>query len=299
MTRPSPYAADTRAKGWRFELDHERICQSDTWALSPPEYRPWLLMLWMTAWQQVPCGSLPSDDSLIAARIGMSAKEFAKAGKHLMRGWWLADDGRLYHDTIVKLVADMLKRKDAERQRKAEYRARIDSERAKSSASVPRDNSGTDTGRTVDSGGRDDTGTGTGTGLEDYGTDVPPSSGGSAPVPRDGHGTVTPTPAASVCIALKRAGIGMVNPSNPRLLALLQAGATPDEFTAAATKALDKADPFAYVLGTVEGERTRATRLAGQVHRGPLPKATGKQAAIESHNARVVAEILGESNEAS
>lgn len=39
MTKSAPYPCDTRAKGWRFELDHERIRQSDTWALAPPEIR--------------------------------------------------------------------------------------------------------------------------------------------------------------------------------------------------------------------------------------------------------------------
>jgi hypothetical protein len=40
-----PYPADTRAAGWRFDLDTTRIRQSDTWTLARPEIRPWLLML--------------------------------------------------------------------------------------------------------------------------------------------------------------------------------------------------------------------------------------------------------------
>ena len=69
--RPAPYPADTRAKGWRFELDMEQVRQSDTWALSPAEARPWLLLEWAVAWEQTPCGSLPNDDTLIAARLEM------------------------------------------------------------------------------------------------------------------------------------------------------------------------------------------------------------------------------------
>lgn len=69
MTRPTPYPPDTKAKGWRFELDLEQVMQSDTWALANPETRPWLLMLWTTAWQQTPCGSMPSEDALIVARL--------------------------------------------------------------------------------------------------------------------------------------------------------------------------------------------------------------------------------------
>lgn len=147
----TPYPADTRAKGWRFELDLEQISQSDTWALAPQDVRPWLLMLWSVSWQQVPCGSLPGEDAIIAARIGMKAAAFAKNKAVLLRGWMLADDGRLYHPTITKRVLAMLETKQKERDRKAAYRSRM-------SGNVPRDNHGTDPGC-------DDTGTGTGTGT--------------------------------------------------------------------------------------------------------------------------------------
>jgi len=196
-TRPVPYPADTRAKGWRFELDLERVMQSDTWALASPDHRPWLLMLWAVAWQQVPCGSMPSEEALIAARLGMKAASFRKVKDVLMRGWWAAEDGRLYHDTITERVIDMMGRKEGERKRKAEYRARMEAERrAAESAGVPgmshgtdagqtQDSIGTDTGRTWESHGSDATGTGTGTstGLlkpttSPYGDDASASSTG-------------------------------------------------------------------------------------------------------------------------
>ncbi len=177
-TRQTPYPGDVRAKGWRFELDHERIRQSDTWALAPAEVRPWLLMLWMTAWEQTPCGSLPADDALVAARIGMPTKTFAKHKHCLMRGWWLAEDGRQYHDTLVERVAEMLGAKEKERNRKAAYRLRMDAERMATPQGRDALSHGTTTGQTQDSHGsdpgRDATGTGTGTGTgtkrEDKGT---------------------------------------------------------------------------------------------------------------------------------
>lgn len=152
-----PYPADTRAKGWRFELDHERIQQSDTWALAAPNQRPWLLMVWMVAWQQTPCGSLPNSDELIAARIGMETNEFQQNRSILLRGWKLADDGRLYHTVIVEKVLEMLEWKATQKQRKADYRAKI------KAMSVPQLSHGTDAGQTRESCGSDDTGTGTGT----------------------------------------------------------------------------------------------------------------------------------------
>lgn len=114
-----PFPPDTRAKGWRFELDHERIEQSDTWAIAPAEVRPWLLMLWMTAWRQVPCGSLPDSDELIAARIGMPAMQYAVLRSVLLRGWRRHSDGRLYHPVLIEQVNAMLqyRRKEAGRVR--------------------------------------------------------------------------------------------------------------------------------------------------------------------------------------
>jgi len=179
----APYPSDTRAKGWRFELDHERIRQSDTWALAAPEIRPWLLMLWMTAWEQVPCGSLPDDDELIAVRIGMPLDMFLASKDRLMRGWWRADDGRLYHRVLTERVLDMLRTKDKERKRKSDYRARMSGSRPKASHGSPELSHGTEQGQAPDSHGndpgRDDTGTGTGinsvpTGVG-TGTDVPPA----------------------------------------------------------------------------------------------------------------------------
>ena len=105
---PAPYPADIRAKGWRFELDYEQIEQSSTWALAGAECRPWLLMMWMTAWRQVPCGSLPGDHEVVAACLGMPGKLWSKYSKTLLRGWALADDGRMYHPTITARVVEMI-----------------------------------------------------------------------------------------------------------------------------------------------------------------------------------------------
>lgn len=160
--RSAPYPADTRAKGWRFELNYERIEQSDTWALASTELRPWLLMLWFTAWKQVPSGSLPDCDELIAARVGIASKAFTKNRAILLRGWWKAEDGRLYHDVIAEQVIGMLKTKRIETERKASYRARkaeLDAQSQGNSGtprtgdSVPQVSHGCPTGQTWESHG--------------------------------------------------------------------------------------------------------------------------------------------------
>lgn len=237
----APYPADTRAKGWRFELDYEQIEQSDTWALTPAEYRPWLLMLWLTAWKQVPAGSLPANDPLIAARIGMPMDQFVLARDVLLRGWREADDGRLYHETVSRRVLDMLAIKEKERARKAAYRAKQSQGSDADGAvkddlsfgrpiTVPRDTLVTDTGCDATGTG---TGTGTGLSLPERPTHTPasPRVGGVAIEGTfEGHETAkpaTPNPVAPMAIALTRAGF-KVTTLNPNLIAYQQEGGTVD-----------------------------------------------------------------------
>ena len=141
--RPAPYPADTRAKGWRFELDYEQIEQSDTWGVTKPEARPWLLMLWMTAWKQVPCGSLPADDEVIAGKLGIPDELWAKHKGALLRGWWLADDGRLYQDTLVARVGEMMRKRRSDSDRQAAKRLREAAESSPTHADVTRDTGAT------------------------------------------------------------------------------------------------------------------------------------------------------------
>jgi hypothetical protein len=279
--RAAPYPADTRAKGWRFELDHERIRQSDTWALAPADIKPWLLMLWMTAWEQTPCGSLPAVDELVAARIGMPMKTFAKHRHCLMRGWWTADDGRLYHDTLVERVLEMTTAKDKERNRKAEWRARHAGKTAASDGS-PDLSHGTTTGQTGDSHGidpvRDGTGTGTGTGTS--------SSLRSEESPERAS-------AGAACKAMKTAGLADVNPSHPKLSALLAAGISVAELTDAAVDAAKRKKPFAYALATAEGRRRDAATK-------PLPAAAAADPDSRSSvEAEGIAKGIGPWNELS
>jgi hypothetical protein len=124
-TREAPYPADTRAKGWRFEVDMEKVKQSDTWLRAKTgEVRGALLLLWGESWQQTPCGSLPADEELVALLIDMPTPKFKKHRAVLMRGWWLADDGRLYHDTITERVFAMLEKRAKDAARAANRRAR-------------------------------------------------------------------------------------------------------------------------------------------------------------------------------
>jgi uncharacterized protein YdaU (DUF1376 family) len=68
--------------------------------------------------------------------------------------------------------------------------------------------------------------------------------------------SVEPTIAASVCKSLKELNYLDINPSHPKLLAMLDAGAALEEFVNAAQTA--KIKKFSYVLGMVEGMRKQA-----------------------------------------
>lgn len=95
----------------------------------------------------------------------------------------------------------------------------------------------------------------------------------------------SPTPQGAICKAIRDAGVQNVNPSHPTLLALIEAGATVDEFRVAAGEAVRAKKPnFAYVIGTVKGRREDAAKL--QLHKGRLPN---KQEAIEQSNASATA----------
>ncbi|WP_428414412.1 hypothetical protein [Methylibium sp.] len=155
-----PYPPLTKAKGWRFELDYEVIEQSTTWTRAKPEARPWLLMLWMISWKQVPCGSLPDDEEAIAGAIGIPDELWERHKPALLRGWWRASDGRLYHDTVSKRVFEMLEYRRKEAARRAGNRGKHqDDDRCP--ADVPRDTQWTPDGVPRDDARSPDTGTGT------------------------------------------------------------------------------------------------------------------------------------------
>lgn len=118
-----PYPAHTKANGWRPEVDLQRIHQSRTWVLCPPAYRPWLLMLWLEAWESIPAGTYPADDDeMIAARIGMDLDDFTARRRTLLRGWARHADGLLYHPYITAQVLEMLASRATNTNRQRRFR---------------------------------------------------------------------------------------------------------------------------------------------------------------------------------
>lgn len=86
--------------------------------------------------------------------------------------------------------------------------------------------------------------------------------------------------AGQVCMAMKGRGISDVNPGNPDLLMLIEAGAALEEFEGAATLAVSKGKGYAYAIGIVKRARTEAAKTAQQVHHGAMPAAPASAAAV-------------------
>lgn len=103
----------------------ETFKRSDTWKKARTgALRGALLLLWAESWQEKPCGTLPDDGELIALLIDMPLSAFEKNRGVILRGWWKAADGRLYHETITTRVLAMLDKRANDAQRAANRRAR-------------------------------------------------------------------------------------------------------------------------------------------------------------------------------
>ena len=109
------------------------------------------------------------------------------------------------------------------------------------------------------------------------------------------------TQAGMVCARLKaECRIPGVNPQHPKLIALLDAGLTPDEFVSAGMDANGKG--FGWVLATAEGRRRDAAAISSLPNARASPsrrgarQTTGRQAAIDNYAAEAAA-ARGDFNE--
>ncbi|MEM5294221.1 DUF1376 domain-containing protein [Burkholderia sp. JPY481] len=85
-------------------LDVQRLCDSDLAALESPEACWAALLLWCKAWHQVPTGSLPDDDRVLAKFTGYqrAPEAWMAIREGALRGWIKCSDGRLYHPVVAE-----------------------------------------------------------------------------------------------------------------------------------------------------------------------------------------------------
>lgn len=87
-----------------------------------------------------------------------------------------------------------------------------------------------------------------------------------AEIPENQKPPPQPSMATAACVAMRSVGMASVNPSDPRLLALVKAeGASIDTFAEAAREAVERGKGFAYALSIVENQLTGAQRLAEKI----------------------------------
>jgi hypothetical protein len=140
----TPPECDLRGYDFMPLLGH-RLFNSEFYLLASAEGFRAGVRLWWAAWQQCPAGSLPDDDTLLCrlADVGRNRKGWRKIRHEALHGFIKCSDGRLYHKIISELALDAWTRRARDRERKALYRAKKDSD-------VPRDTTGTGRGQDAD-----------------------------------------------------------------------------------------------------------------------------------------------------
>lgn len=105
-TLPSPLTpADCDLRDFPFMLlDVKRLRDSDMALTESPEACWAAVLLWCASWHQVPAGSLPDDDRVLAnlAGYGRVVKEWRKHKADALHGWVKCSDDRLYHKTVAE-----------------------------------------------------------------------------------------------------------------------------------------------------------------------------------------------------
>lgn len=279
--RPPPYPATTKAKGWRFELDYEVVEQSDTWPLAAeiPMCQHALLMMWLMAWaKQSPCGSLPADENLIRAACRIPPAVWTKCRGVLMRGWWLASDGRLYHDTLTKRVIEMMGKRRSDSDRQATARAKALRESQADHTDFTRDTTVTPSGVQPEF----DT---------DHRIEITEKEKEKARATPPREADVQEP--VRISIALRKAGVHDATAHNPTLLALIDAGVTEAELLDSAPKAATKDKPFAYLLSLVKGQRDDAAAMVIGERKPPAAQPRSFRQIDADDAAARVAEMTG------
>lgn len=131
MVRPlTPAGCDLRSQDW-FALEHKRLRRSSFWMTASDAARAISVDLWCEAYEQVPAGSIPSDERELALLAGFGKRgveDWRAISEEVLAPWVLCDDGRYYHPVLceVALKAWTLKLKDRVRKNTDGARALLD-----------------------------------------------------------------------------------------------------------------------------------------------------------------------------
>jgi hypothetical protein len=113
-----PAGLDLREFDW-MPLEVKRLRDSDLSVLAPGDAFRAAVLLWCAAWHQVPAGSLPADNRLLAnlAGYGRDLKGWASVKADAMRGFIECTDGRLYHPLVCEKAIEADEQRNKQRKR--------------------------------------------------------------------------------------------------------------------------------------------------------------------------------------
>lgn len=113
-------------------FDVRRVRDSETAVLLNGEEFRAAFLLWCAAWHQVPAGSLPKDDRLLAtlAGVGGSTRKWSAVRKGALRGFIECRDGRLYHPVVCEKVIQAVAKRSEQRSKTTAARAALALKRA-------------------------------------------------------------------------------------------------------------------------------------------------------------------------
>jgi hypothetical protein len=272
-------------RGLDFQPLHvNRLLKSDLFALSSGNEFKAACALWCQSWDQVPGGSLPDNDKTLAHLCGVQTVQvFRRLKPMALRGWQLCSDGRLYHPLIAADALAAWARRDewkaankAKDDRQSRWRARCKALAellrargvtipkaagmaellALAEVNLPGFNAAKWQAAT----------------QAQAPTPAPPPPASVFGVPRETKPYSAPpaeppaaapatTPQGSICRAMRQAGVQSVNPGDPRLLALIEQGATLAEFEGLAAEAVEKQKGWAWILYVLEARRREAAQI--------------------------------------
>ncbi|MGI4941997.1 MAG: DUF1376 domain-containing protein, partial [Janthinobacterium lividum] len=102
VTTPEPLVpahVDLRSFGY-MALQVESLCSSDFFALSTGDEFKAAVALWCKSWHQIPAGSLPANDRILA-HLSHAGPAWPAMREMALHGWVLCSDGRYYHPLIA------------------------------------------------------------------------------------------------------------------------------------------------------------------------------------------------------
>lgn len=285
MTDPLvPPDCDLRAFAF-MPLDVVRLRDSDIAAVSSGEEFRAAVLLWCASWHQIPAASLPDDDMILAqlAGFGRVIKEWKKVRSGALRGWILCSDGRLYHPVIADKAIEAWGRKIEQAWKTECARIKKQNQRNGTELAYPTFDEFVSRGTKRTSPQGHDVIVPDLSHWKRHPIDIDRDRDRDKEIPKDTSKQTRNTfpvkggESVSVvglsCKAMIDAGIEptTVNQSHPDLLALIEAGATPEEFGNTATESVAKGHKkFAYVLGMVKNRRAETRVRQTQVGRqGP------------------------------